>query len=606
MKAAHFPVNSPLRIIRDGKSPNPKGIPSSSPGLRGASYPGSGPARHLNPNGVAALLPEPDATPLGLEFPSPRYPRVARASQPWAKCCNPVGIEEASRKTVGDGQLVRNLAAATWAAAVMIVLVSSGCSKAADTSASAAPPALTNSIADAEAKENSGDVAGALVLYEAALKTAPNDPALHIHIAQAAYKLKKGDRGIQAIDRLMAIDFPNRDTGALLRLKGQFELMRTAASDPKAKAAPASPTTTAPALTGRDRLELDTLNDIWREAESATDAAVQKRALNEVLRRSQSFVEAHPEQTTVWLMRASAGLALDRPREGWEAGQKLLAQGALDSQDTQTRQVMAQLNRRKWLETAAPSSNRAAPGQKYENSLGMKFVPVPGTDVLFCIWETRVKDYSAYSSANPDVDGSWRNVKFKEVAVSDGPTHPVVNVSWEDARAFCAWLTKKEQEEGRLSDDQRYRLPTDVEWSTAVGLSNESGDTPKERDMKIKGVYPWGTEWPPPSRAGNFADASSKAAFDWGIAGYSDGYATTSPVGSFPANRHGLYDLAGNAWEWCDDWYDHEEKARVLRGGSWLINGADFLLSSGRYNHAPDYRFNFIGFRVVLVVASAR
>ena len=158
----------------------------------------------------------------------------------------------------------------------------------------------------------------------------------------------------------------------------------------------------------------------------------------------------------------------------------------------------------------------------------------------------------------------------------------------------------------RLAEEQRYRLPSDVEWSAAVGLSNENGDTPKERDMKIKGVYPWGSEWPPPSGVGNFADASYKAAGGYEIPGYRDGYATTSPVGTFSANRPGLYDLAGNVWEWCDDWYDHEEKARVLRGGSWGVSVSGFLLSSGRSDDAPDDRGNGVGFRVVLVVASAR
>ena len=124
--------------------------------------------------------------------------------------------------------------------------------------------------------------------------------------------------------------------------------------------------------------------------------------------------------------------------------------------------------------------------------------------------------------------------------------------------------------------------------------------------VTFKDVYPWGSEWPPPSISGNFADASFKAAGGWEIPGYSDGYATTSPVGSFLANRQGLYDLAGNVWEWCDDWFDHEEKARVLRGGSWYFGVPGLLLSSCRNYFAPDNRNNNIGFRVVLVVASAR
>jgi formylglycine-generating enzyme required for sulfatase activity len=142
-----------------------------------------------------------------------------------------------------------------------------------------------------------------------------------------------------------------------------------------------------------------------------------------------------------------------------------------------------------------PKPEAKIPANAFVNTLGMPFVPVSGTDVQFSIWETRVKDYAAYAAANAGVDASWKKPfgdKFKQA-----DTHPVAKVNWNDAQAFCEWLTKKELAEGKIKVGQKYRLPTDAEWSVAVGLGQEKGKTPNEKSQGIKDVYPWGKEWPP-------------------------------------------------------------------------------------------------------------
>ena len=180
-------------------------------------------------------------------------------------------------------------------------------------------------------------------------------------------------------------------------------------------------------------------------------------------------------------------------------------------------------------------------------------------------------------------------------------------VNWDDAKAFCAWLTEREQKASWLSARQSYRLPLDLEWSRAVGLEEETGNTPKQRDRKIKGVYPWGTQWPPPPGAGNFAGREARDATypnKWAtIDGYEDSYPRTAPVGSFKANQYGLFDLSGNVWEWCEDSYDESADARFLRGGSWAYDMPDSLLSSYRYYYR-NWRVRGIGggFRVVLAI----
>jgi len=231
---------------------------------------------------------------------------------------------------------------------------------------------------------------------------------------------------------------------------------------------------------------------------------------------------------------------------------------------------------------------------RFTNSLGQVFVPVGGTPVLFCIWDTRVQDYSMFAT---ETHRTWPKPVFTQDA-----THPAVNVTWEDSQAFCAWLTQKERKDGVISASQAYRLPSDEEWSLAVGLTNEPGATPSEKHRKITHVYPWGNTWPPPKNSGNFADeslvAQKKDAFHV-IEGYNDGYADTSPVGAFAANRFGLYDMGGNVWQWCQDWYDAGQRGRVLRGGS-CVSTPGMLLLSYRNTLSPSHSHPYIGFRCVL------
>lgn len=239
----------------------------------------------------------------------------------------------------------------------------------------------------------------------------------------------------------------------------------------------------------------------------------------------------------------------------------------------------------------------------------MKFVPVPGTTVRFCVWETRKQDYEAFAKARPGVEEAWKEPSFKGQPVSSAPNHPVVNVNWEDAKAFCDWLTEKDRSEGRIPAEARYRLPTDSEWSVAAGVPQENGETPQARDRKVPELYPWGRQFPPPAGIGNYADFAARAAFgkDWEIIpGFRDGFTTTAPVGSFTANPHGLFDMGGNVWEWCEDFMDGQSGYRVTRGASWVNAEAEYLWSSARNGRPPTFRRHGIGFRVVLTNAAAK
>ncbi|MGV3757160.1 MAG: SUMF1/EgtB/PvdO family nonheme iron enzyme, partial [Verrucomicrobiota bacterium] len=207
------------------------------------------------------------------------------------------------------------------------------------------------------------------------------------------------------------------------------------------------------------------------------------------------------------------------------------------------------------------------PGQRWTNSLGLIFVPLGRHHI--CITETRRMDFLAYEKAVGSRGGdTWKSTSFEQT-----PADPVVNVNYEDAKAFAEWLTRAEQRmvnRYRL-EEQTYRLPTDEEWSQAI--------TPPD------GLFIWGSDWPPPSNAGNFGELLSF-----------DGYKYTAPVASFRPNRLGIYDLAGNVWEWCAI----PNLQPVQRGGSYDELKPASLNAVYRLPAPANQRREDAGFRLML------
>lgn len=186
-------------------------------------------------------------------------------------------------------------------------------------------------------------------------------------------------------------------------------------------------------------------------------------------------------------------------------------------------------------------------------------------------------------------DSSWKSTGFGQT-----DDHPVINICWHDAVAFCEWLSQVE--------GQTYRLPTEVEWEYAC----RAGTTTS---------WSTGAEFDSIHGSGNICDTNLRSVYPfakWTVP-WSDGYAFTAPVGQFRPNAFGLYDMHGNVFEWCSDTWlqqdytgkridDPDEKlekgSRIVRGGSFL-SLTTFTRSTDRVGLVDTMRNCIVGFRVV-------
>jgi formylglycine-generating enzyme len=189
---------------------------------------------------------------------------------------------------------------------------------------------------------------------------------------------------------------------------------------------------------------------------------------------------------------------------------------------------------------------------------------------------------------------TWLNPGFEQTDL-----HPVVNVSWNDAVAFCEWLTRVE--------GQTYRLPTEAEWEYACRAGTRT-------------KYFSGDDAESLATVANVADATARMKYPdwtWAIAAR-DGFVYTAPAAQFLPNAFGLYDMHGNVWEWCRDGYDAEyykrspaedpsgptqAALRVFRGAGWFCHPHSGY-SAGRGRSRPGYRCADVGFRVARVQPS--
>lgn len=201
---------------------------------------------------------------------------------------------------------------------------------------------------------------------------------------------------------------------------------------------------------------------------------------------------------------------------------------------------------------------------RIQNSLSIDMIKIPNKNYEMGKYPVTIAEYMHFARENEEHLPEWleegSGEYYKKMNLTDNA--PVIGVSWHNAVAYCVWLSEK--------TGKAYRLPSEAEWEYACRAGSTSkwyfGDNEEELEE-----YAW------------YSKNSDR---------------TTHLVGEKLPNDFGLYDIHGNVWEWCEDWYDEEKKEKILRGGSW-VSDADGTRSSYRFWNFPDNRSGGVGFRLL-------
>ena len=208
---------------------------------------------------------------------------------------------------------------------------------------------------------------------------------------------------------------------------------------------------------------------------------------------------------------------------------------------------------------------------KIGDDMEMRFVLVQPMNLLVGKYEVTNGQYRKFKPQHDSGEHNGRTL--------NGKNQPVVNVSWNDAVAFCAWMSKQHGEiDGKK---YKFRLPTEKEWITFAACGQEL-------------VYPWGNEWPPPATWNYFGMENQAVGAK---VERSDKFQVSAPVRKSGVNDWRLYGTGGNVWEWTSD--KEGENSRIFKGGSWSDYIQMFMRLDRQSSYEPNYRYINLGFRVV-------
>ena len=241
----------------------------------------------------------------------------------------------------------------------------------------------------------------------------------------------------------------------------------------------------------------------------------------------------------------------------------------------------------------APASQGRSPdnaGRKtaggFRLSLGEKedilFVRIEPLGILVGQYEITNAQYERFNRAH--------DPKKYYDHIIDKPDQPAVFVSWEDANNYCGWLNRNFAVQ--LPAGFECRLPTEKEWMAFAACGRAR-------------AYPWGDQWPPPAEFNYKGTEGSSVLYNMVhnerfMRNHQDGFIVTAPVSESGTNEWGLYGVGGNAWEWCQDWFDNTKTTRVLKGAAWNNHEPWILAISNRSDGLPEKSNAMIGFRVVI------